>query len=287
MNQSFPYIAELLRQEQCVIVPDMGAFVAKRVGATIDTKRGVLLPPRMEVVFNSRIKHDDGLLTDFIARQEGISYKAAAAQVSEFVRYATRQISQNSPLIIGGVGAIRRNANGETVFTAEQQNDLLTESYGLPTLPLRRATTEGTHLSTIVSGNVKRVAASVAILVGLLLIAPETRMDNAAGYAKADISEMLVAPKTLPEQVEEPKAEGPRYCLIVASFKTKGEADEYIETQRRSGVSGLEKIQQRGNGRVRVAAASFETHDEAVQRNRQLRKVPGFEKSWILRCDAR
>lgn len=287
MSQSFPYIADLLRREQCVIVPDMGAFVAKRVGATIDTKRGMLLPPRMEVVFNSRIKHDDGLLTDFIARQEGISYKAAAAQVSEFVAYAGRLMKQNTPLIIGGVGTMRRTTSGETVFMMEQQNDLLTESYGLPTLPLRRATTEGARLSTVVTGNVKRVAASVAILVGLLLIAPETRMDNTAGYAKADISEMLVSSKTLPEAAEEPKAEGPRYCLIVASFKTAGEADEYIDMQRRSGVSGLEKIRQRGNGRVRVAAASFETHDEAVQRNRQLRKVPGFEKSWILRCDAR
>lgn len=287
MNQSFPYIAELLRREQCVIVPDLGAFVAKRVGATIDTKRAVMLPPRMEVVFNSRIRHDDGMLTNFIARSEGISYKAAADEVGEFVRYAKRQINLGQPLMIGGVGTMRRTADGEAAFTVDRQNDLLTESYGLPSLPLRRATT-AEHASIAVPSRVGRVAASVAILVGLLLVAPETRIDNAASYTKADISEMLVAPKTAPEvAAEKPMTDGPRYCLIVASFKTAVEADEYIAEQGRSGVSGLEKIRQRGNGRVRVSAASFDTRDEAVQRNRQLRRVAGFEKSWILRCDAR
>lgn len=286
MNQLSTYINELLHEADCVIVPGLGAFVAYRVGAMIDAKRGMLLPPRKEVVFNGKLRHDDGLLTDYVARREGVGYAEAAAMVREYAEHVAGQLREpHGAVLIGGVGTLRMTAGGEISFTGDATNDLLTESYGLGVLAVRAVGREAVRVRVPMVGDVRRAAVSAVLLIGLLLVSPSTKIDNQAGYAKADISEMFMSPKAAGAVVE-PADNAPRYCLIVASFRTEGEADDYIAAMSRSGVGGLEKVRTSGNGRVRIAAASFASHDEAVRENRRLRRVPGFEKSWILRCDA-
>ena len=68
------YISDLLYRYDCVIVPDFGGFVANRIGAKVNNFTHTFSPPSKQLTFNSLLKHNDGLLANYIASSENISF---------------------------------------------------------------------------------------------------------------------------------------------------------------------------------------------------------------------
>ena len=61
------YISDLLYRYDCVIVPDFGGFVANRIGAQVNNFTHTFSPPTKQITFNGLLKHNDGLLANYIA----------------------------------------------------------------------------------------------------------------------------------------------------------------------------------------------------------------------------
>ena len=78
------YIKELLVENDYVIIPGLGAFVAGYKPAHTDDTQESILPPSKEVTFNRKLKNNDGLLVGTIASEEGISRFDALKKVEEF-----------------------------------------------------------------------------------------------------------------------------------------------------------------------------------------------------------
>ena len=77
------YIKELLYQYECVIIPQLGAFLTQPVAIRIDREQGIFFPPGKELSFNGLLTHNDGLLANYIAQRKSISYENALQEIQQ------------------------------------------------------------------------------------------------------------------------------------------------------------------------------------------------------------
>lgn len=124
------YINNLLYRYDCVIVPDFGGFVTNRKGASLDESTHTFLPPSKQITFNSHLKVSDGLLANYIASSENISFEKASTAISLSVIKWQNEL-QKSPLEIDKVGILTLNDNGQIIFEPNLKVNYLSESFGL------------------------------------------------------------------------------------------------------------------------------------------------------------
>ena len=63
MKELAQHIEALLLENDCVIIPDFGGFIAHYSPAKIDSDTGQFLPPCRTIGFNAQLILNDGLLT--------------------------------------------------------------------------------------------------------------------------------------------------------------------------------------------------------------------------------
>ena len=64
------YIVELLEFQDCVVIPEFGAFVSNYVSASRDEATDTFNPPTREVVFNANLYQNDGVLAQYLVQKE-------------------------------------------------------------------------------------------------------------------------------------------------------------------------------------------------------------------------
>jgi hypothetical protein len=124
------YISDLLRKHNCVIVPDFGGFVANYRSAVIDKVRGKIYPPSKSVLFNSHLTDNDGLLGNYVARQEQTDYPTALKQIEEGVINWRKELSSGSRIEVGEIGFLYEE-KGKIHFEQSREVNLLMQAYGL------------------------------------------------------------------------------------------------------------------------------------------------------------
>ena len=126
------YINDLLYRYDCVIVPDFGGFVTNRIGAKLDNTSHTFYPPKKQITFNSHLKHNDGLLANYIASSENISFEKAATAISLSVIKWKNEI-QSKTIQINNLGSLSLNEEKQIIFEPNTKVNYLTESFGLAT----------------------------------------------------------------------------------------------------------------------------------------------------------
>ncbi|MCF8368252.1 MAG: SPOR domain-containing protein [Bacteroidales bacterium] len=125
------YISELLYSNDCVIVPGFGGFVGHYSSATIHPINHSFNPPSKNILFNSKLTRDDGLLLDFIAQKEAISYGEAKSAVADFALTIFEKINKGDKALIRNVGMLFKDAEGNILFDPDQSVNYLEDSFGL------------------------------------------------------------------------------------------------------------------------------------------------------------
>lgn len=115
MNRTLQHIQYLLSQHDCVIIPGFGALLAHGVAAYRDDA-GRMLPPRRAYSFNQLLKDDDGMLAHSIARQAGVDYVQARAEVERDVAAMRRDLSEQGQLSLGRAGILTCNEGNIEFF---------------------------------------------------------------------------------------------------------------------------------------------------------------------------
>lgn len=108
------HIQYLLTVNDCVIVPEWGAFIVRYHSASISD--GKYVGPYRELSFNPVIRHDDGLLASSIVRREGVSYDAAMTAISNGVEQMRNQLEASGRLTLARIGTFERNSSGAMLF---------------------------------------------------------------------------------------------------------------------------------------------------------------------------
>ena len=124
------YLIELLKDNECVIIPEFGAFISKRHSATIDYANHRFMPPYKEIVFNSKLTNNDNLLIDFISQKENVSAEESLNKINNFVNQSEAILDVNHELDLKDFGKIRKFGS-DYVFTTNDNANLLGDSFGL------------------------------------------------------------------------------------------------------------------------------------------------------------
>ena len=125
---------ELLVKHNCVIVPDFGGFVSKRVSSKIDFDKGIIVPPSKHLLFNKHLTTNDGLFLAANADHTGLSYVEAEEKLKEMVLNFQKELSSGKELMFPRIGILKRSTDGFYAFSQDKEFNLLSDAYGLTKL---------------------------------------------------------------------------------------------------------------------------------------------------------
>ncbi|MDA9360320.1 SPOR domain-containing protein [Flavobacteriaceae bacterium] len=125
------YIKELLYQYECVIIPQLGAFLTQPVAIRIDREKGIFFPPGKELSFNGLLTHNDGLLANYIAQRKSISYENALQEIQQEADNWSRKLKIGQFVILNGIGELRFNSEQKIEFLPYSKTNFDTNSIGL------------------------------------------------------------------------------------------------------------------------------------------------------------
>ena len=126
------HIGELLYDHNCVIVPDLGGFVANYAPAKIHPSQHTFTPPTKNIVFNINLKNNDGLLANQIAAFEKKTYEEALKYIDFFVKEINLQLKKGAKVKIDEVGTLYLDVERNIQFEPSETNFLL-DAFGLST----------------------------------------------------------------------------------------------------------------------------------------------------------
>jgi CCDC81-like prokaryotic HU domain 1/CCDC81-like prokaryotic HU domain 2/SPOR domain len=177
------HIRTLLRDHDCVIIPDFGGLIADYAPARIHPVRHTLAPPAKRVAFNQSLTRNDGLLVDALSQHLHLSPAQARQLVREVVGRMQAELESGQRTELSGIGVFHRAAGRGLDFEYTGTDNLLAASFGLPELVSRpvRATdalnSRERQLAAPQLATVRRRASRVvynaltAVVVGLMFSA--------------------------------------------------------------------------------------------------------------------
>lgn len=279
------YIKELLLLNDCVIIPEIGGFVANYKPASVDNNQ--FFPPSKEIAFNSKLTSNDGLLVNFISEAEGVSYFEAKQKMDVFVEETLLALERNRHIYFDGVGYLHYDSHENLLFEPQLKQNLLVDSFGLQNfsyeklyqrqMPKPAFKVEYQEPVPVIfqKRKLKRVMIAVPLLLAMALIPIK---NNKEYLAKSDLGmwetflQSAPAPISVASQPESadfttetavPEVKHYNYYIIGGSFKSEENANKYIQQLKEQGYEpknlGIFK------GLHRIAMKGFETAEEAQQ----------------------
>lgn len=112
-------VHQLLQQHRMVILPGFGGLVSERSAAQLDVQRGRLTPPSDTLLFNGRLRHNDGLLTSKVAEYWDFSHNEADRWVTDAITEMRFTISHGGTVEWPHVGTLSQSVEGHVRFVAE------------------------------------------------------------------------------------------------------------------------------------------------------------------------
>lgn len=126
----------LLLDNDCVVVPDFGGFVAYHVSAHFDETDNTFIPPMRTLGFNPQLKMNDSLLAQSYVEAYDISYPEAIQRIENEVTELREIIMQQGSYTLDGIGTLSCNDEGGYLFTPCEAGILTPDFYGLNTFSL-------------------------------------------------------------------------------------------------------------------------------------------------------
>ena len=176
------HIRPLLREHDCVIIPDFGGLVANASSARAQPGRQALSPPTKLVAFNQALTRNDGLLVDALSQRLGLPIAQAREALRSAVALLQQELDKTNRTELPGIGIFRRAAGRGLAFEYTGHDNLLASAFGLPELaarPVRANDARPKRLQPVLRGTGTRrtrwarllPGGAIAIAAALLLLA--------------------------------------------------------------------------------------------------------------------
>lgn len=226
----FKTIIELLTRQECVIVPGFGGFVVNDRLAEI--KDGRFMPSRKELVFNSRLVHNDGDLVHAIMDERSCSFEEANRIISNEVSSVWSALKNDGVFTVPDFGVFTMKS-GKVAFLQKNLKVASGASFGLddfyyPVLDKSnpRASVVSSQKGTGSTAKTTLIAAA-AVLAFLLVGQPvqDVSQPNMASL----IPNMVSSQSSLKSELEVKKAELDQAQSELASYKN-ADSDFYLIT---------------------------------------------------------
>jgi len=176
-------VKELILDNDRVVLPGLGSFVAEVVPSTFSDKGYTINPPYRRLFFRS--KPDEGNeLAEFYASTNQVDRNVAERIITDFVAELKPLLHAKKVVVFPGLGRLRATKENTVFFVADEDLDIYPAGFGLEPISLK------THQETK-----EEVSAAV---VGLKSLLAET------ASVAAPVEPAPVEPAPIPEPVPEP-----------------------------------------------------------------------------------
>ena len=200
-------VANLLKSNECVTIPEFGAFVVNPSNAQIDMAKNRFAPPGKKVSFNKNISNNDGLVANALAVEEGISYQDAVTYLKGFVHTIQDELKQKASFEFGEVGSFYLTAENLLKFEPNQLQssvDFGLEAFHLTPLSNsklvgKEAVVAGTEVKYIRSlsawGKVGWAVAAIPLIAYLAWVPTQSGvLDKQKSFQFSDLNPFRISP---------------------------------------------------------------------------------------------
>lgn len=144
MNELSRHIEILLLDNDCVIVPGFGGFVAHYIVAEYNEDVETFSPPMRTLGFNRQLQLNDSLLVQAYVEAYDISYPEALRRIETEVVEINAQIESEGCYDFQGVGVVSKLSDGRFTFEPCVAGVVTPSLYGLKSyiMPFMQAETE-------------------------------------------------------------------------------------------------------------------------------------------------
>ncbi|MBI5218448.1 MAG: SPOR domain-containing protein [Bacteroidia bacterium] len=112
------YIRELLSDNNRIIIPDFGAFIA-RVSSNLKDAGSL---ENKTIVFNDILKFNDGLLLNYIIKVENVDITVALQKVTEYTENIKAEFNKGNTYFIEGIGRLQKDMRGNVILVQAPEN---------------------------------------------------------------------------------------------------------------------------------------------------------------------
>lgn len=135
-------LSQLLKEQECLIIPNFGGFVANYRPAQILEEKNQIVPPGKTILFNPLLNKNDGLLAQEIMLTQKISYQEAILFIEKEIDRWNLLFTEGARIILPEIGTLVKEKN-QLVFQQDIKANLLDESFGYSLVTAKRIKKEG------------------------------------------------------------------------------------------------------------------------------------------------
>lgn len=219
------HIELLLRDNDCVILPDFGGFIAHDVPAYYVAEEGLYYPPSRSISFNAAIKMNDGLLVQSYMKSYQVDYARANHMIDIAIEQLTDMLDEEGRVTLPRIGSLTQDIHLSLQFTPDPAGISSPAHFGLGSFAIKALSQlqQATEARPIITRSAKtidlhinkellhRVMSTAAVLLVLLMIALPTGNHRPTDIAALQLTEIIAAP-----QIQEKEAQpSPEILSIV------------------------------------------------------------------------
>lgn len=310
-NKLIRSLHKLLVEHDCVVVPQLGAFIREQLPARQDEARRVLYPPTTTIRFNEALQSQDGLLLSDYCVSLALSQRRAKLELEQDVRILRSELVRQRSLRLEGIGTLHLSAEGRLSFSSMPSDQIGHLYYGLHSIvPVESGSLGRTHITDTPQGFIQEsdshihlriskqslrytaVAAVILFLIGLPLTLwrPSLPSYEASFVPNEQAVEKIIAevnPHTATETHTPAEANEAAYwlqpeagqCYVIVGTERKREvAERYISlyAERFPSIKILDQKRV-----YRISVASFASSEEAEALRREIAKE-GID-AWVYK----
>ena len=149
MKDLSKHIEYLLLDHECVVYPELGAFITSYISSKWSKEENLFLPPCRSVWFNPQLKEDDNLFISTLAQRYNISRADAILLCTEYLEELYQELEENGTADIGSIGTfIKESEEAPMIFAPTLSGIATPDIYGLDSVQLPLLNTQAPDIQT-------------------------------------------------------------------------------------------------------------------------------------------
>lgn len=191
-------VKELILDEDRVVLPGLGCFVAEIVPSSFSDKGYTINPPYRRLYFRARPDEGDALI-DFYAKSNNLDYSMAERILKDFLMELKSVLHARKAVVFPGLGRLRATKENNLFFVADEDLDIYPEGFGLEPISLKTHNESAEEVSAAVIGLKSMLVSESPIVTS----EPEMTAEPEVTAEALPVEEPT--PAAVPEEVVEPE----------------------------------------------------------------------------------
>ncbi len=285
------HIYPLLKEYNCVVIPNFGSFICRNISAKFSENHTQLLPPNKEIVFNKNLKENDGVLTKTISDVRNISYTESEKKINSWVKKINKKISKGKSISFQNIGLLRK-VDKNFIFEPNRNSIFLKSSYGLSAVDSLEVNNTKV-IKPSFNNPMLKYAAILILFISFSAISINSYFDSVKSFNENSYS---VANKEINKKIQRatfnisptvPLVTLPieknygNFHIIAGSFRFEENSLKMIGLLQKKGFTEARKVSVNQYGLIQVAYNSYDSVEQARAALELLRDSQD-ENAWLL-----